>query len=65
MKKPKPTRKKPPQEEDEAQSRRFLELGSELEAAGELSPTDDGNAFERAMDRITARTRVGKTDDVP
>lgn len=48
-KKPK---RKPQPIEDEAQSKRFLDLASELEAAGELSPTEAGEAFERAMDKL-------------
>lgn len=40
--------KKPPLgDEDEAQSKRFLDLASELEAAGDLNPTDGEKAFER------------------
>ena len=41
--------KKPPPDEDEAQSKRFLDLASELEAAGDLSPTEDVEALERLM----------------
>ena len=48
----KPKRKKAPAEEDEAQSRRFMDLAHELEAAGELSPTDDGAKFENAFRKI-------------
>ena len=48
----KPKRKKAPAEEDEAQSRRFMELAHELEAAGELSPTDDGAKFESAIQKV-------------
>jgi hypothetical protein len=35
-------------DEDEAQSKRFFDLAAELEAAGDLSPTDG----ERALDRL-------------
>ena len=55
MRKPKT---KPPKVEDEAQSQRFLDLAHELEAAGELSPTEDGEAFNalmRALSRVTRR----------
>jgi len=38
--------------EDEAQSRRFLDLAHELEAAGDLSPTEGGEAFERALSKL-------------
>jgi hypothetical protein len=41
--------KKPPPDEDEAQSQRFLETARALEDAGELSPTDDGAALERLV----------------
>ncbi len=45
----KPRAKKPPTE-DEAQSRRFLEMARELEASdGGLSPTDAEKAFERLI----------------
>ncbi len=35
--------------EDEDQSRRFLDIAHELEAAGELSPAEDGRAFESLL----------------
>jgi len=41
--------KKPPPDEDEAQSQRFLDLASELEADGDLSPTEGEAAFERLV----------------
>lgn len=42
--------KKPPsRDEDPAQSKRFLDLASELEAAGDLSPTESEEAFERLV----------------
>jgi hypothetical protein len=45
-------KKKPPiPDEDLAQSQRFLDLARELEAAGELSPTEDGKAFEDLLRR--------------
>ena len=48
MAKPRKPKTRPP-DEDEAQSQRFLALAHELEAAGELSPTEDGKAFERLL----------------
>lgn len=45
-------KKKQPVDEDEAQSRRFLETAKALEDAGELSPTDEGEAFERLARRV-------------
>lgn len=45
------TKKPKPKDEDEAQSQRFLDLAKELEAAGELSPTDDGAALERLFEK--------------
>lgn len=44
-------KKPPPKDEDEEQSRRFLETAKALEDAGELSPTEDGGAFERLMSK--------------
>lgn len=46
-------KKPPPGDEDEAQSKRFLDLASELEAAGDLSPTEAEAAFERAFKKVT------------
>lgn len=43
------TPKPPPKPDDEEQSKRFLDLASELEAAGELNPTDGTTAFERVL----------------
>ncbi len=42
-------KKAPPRDEDPAQSKRFLDLASGLEAAGDLSPTEGEKAFERLM----------------
>ena len=50
-------KKKPPPVEDEAQSRRFLDLAHELEAAGELSPTDDGKALEQVIRHVLPAKR--------
>ncbi len=53
--------KKPkPKNEDEEQSRRFLETAKGLEAAGELSPTDDGSALERLMAKVAPRRPAAK-----
>lgn len=46
-------KKAPPKDEDEAQSKRFLDLATELEVAGDLSPTEGNEAFERLVDRAT------------
>jgi hypothetical protein len=43
--------KKPPPEEDEAESQRFMDLARELEAGGDLSPTEGESAFERLVGR--------------
>lgn len=43
------TKKPPPQDEDPEQSKRFLDLAKELEAAGELDPTDGEAALERLV----------------
>ena len=43
---------KPPPDEDEAQSQRFIELAHELEAKGELSPDDDGSAVDRLLRKV-------------
>jgi hypothetical protein len=44
-------KKPPPRDEDPAQSKRFLDLASELEAAGDLNPTESGEAFERLVEK--------------
>lgn len=46
------TKKPPPQDEDPEQSKRFLDLARELEAAGELDPTEAGETFDRAFRTI-------------
>lgn len=48
----KPPKKKPPKNEDPEQSQRFLDLARDLEAAGELSRTESGEAFERLVGKI-------------
>jgi hypothetical protein len=54
--------KKPPPEEDQAQSQRFLETAKALEDAGELSPTDDGGAFERLMGKVAPPRRKASNE---
>lgn len=50
--------KKPkPRTEDEEQSRRFIETAKGLEAAGELSPTEDGSALEKLMGKVVPPKR--------
>lgn len=49
--------KKPPPDEDEAQSKRFLDLARELEAAGDLSPTEGNEAFERLVGKAAPPKR--------
>jgi hypothetical protein len=58
MTKPKAATPKP-KLEDEAQSRRFVEMARELEASdGGLSPTDAEKAFERLLSKASpVRTR--------
>lgn len=49
----KPKAKKKPPTEDEAQSRRFLEMARELEASdGGLSPTDAEKAFDALLSSV-------------
>ena len=58
---PKP--KRPPGDEDPAESKRFLDLAAELEAAGDLSPTEGEAAFERLFKNAAPpRTRLRKQD---
>jgi hypothetical protein len=53
MAKPK-AKKPPPPDEDEAQSRRFIQTVQDLEAAGELNLTEG----EAALERMFARSVV-------
>lgn len=55
-------KKPPPKDEDEAQSKRFLALASELEAAGDLSPTEGEGALERLMGRAAPSKPRGRAD---
>jgi hypothetical protein len=54
--------KKPPADEDEEQSRRFIEEAERLAAAGELNLTEGEAAFERltakAMPKRTSKRDV-------
>lgn len=45
-------KRKAPTNEDEEQSKRFLETARELEAAGELNLTEDGDALDRAFGKM-------------
>jgi hypothetical protein len=52
--------KKPPApapDEDKEQSARFLETARQMQDAGELSPTEDGAAFERLMGKAAPPKR--------
>lgn len=50
-------KKPPPKDEDPEESKRFLDLANELEAAGELSRTEDGAAFERLLGKAAPPKR--------
>jgi len=50
---------KKPADEDEAQSRRFIETAKALEDAGELSPTEDGEAFEQLVGKAAPKRKPG------
>ena len=50
-------KKPPPKDEDPAQSKRFLDLASELEAAGDLNPTEGEEAFERLVRKAVPSRR--------
>lgn len=55
-------KRKTPSDEDEEQSKRFLEIARELEAAGELNLTDDG--LERTFGKLVPpRKRAGPKED--
>lgn len=53
--------KKQKTESDDQQYERFLEKVQELVDAGELSPTEAEERFERAMDRITSDSGKSST----
>lgn len=49
--------KKPPPDEDEAQSRRFIEAAQKLEADGDLNPTEGEAEFERLLEKAAPARR--------
>jgi hypothetical protein len=49
--------KKPPPDEDEAQSRRFIEDAERLTSDGDLSPTGAEEAFERLLSKAAPPKR--------
>lgn len=53
--------KKPPPDEDEPQSRRFMETARELEAAGELNLTEGEAAFDQLLQRVAASAKKPPT----
>jgi len=54
-------KKRPAGDEDEAQSKRFLDLAAELEAAGDLNLTDGEKAFERLTEKALPKRRKNGT----
>ncbi|MCC7268079.1 MAG: hypothetical protein IT546_12180 [Caulobacteraceae bacterium] len=52
-------KRKPQPVEDPDQSRRFIELAEDLEAAGDLNPT----AGEAEMDRLTRKAKDWASDE--
>ena len=44
-------------DEDEAESKRFLDLASELEAAGDLNPTEAAEKFDAVARRLLPSRR--------
>lgn len=58
--------KKPPKPqpvEDPDQSRRFLKLVADLEAAGEIDPTEADAAFERLVGKVIPPKSAGQTEE--
>lgn len=53
------TKKPPPKDEDAEQSKRFLDLASELEADGDLSPTEGEAALEHLLGKAAPPRRSG------
>jgi hypothetical protein len=45
-------KKPPPRDEDPEESKRFLALAAELEAAGDLSLTEGEEAFSRLVEKV-------------
>lgn len=54
--------KKPKNESEKEQYQRFLEKVQELVDAGELSPTEADEKFERAMERISSHNLTPPKD---
>jgi|GEM_PF-3540492 len=54
-------KKPPPKDEDPEESKRFLDLAAELEAAGDLSPTEGEEAFERLIERALPPKEKGRS----
>jgi len=55
---PKPKTPRPAKrDEDEAQSKRFLDLARDLEAAGDLNLTEGEEAFERLLRKAAPETK--------
>lgn len=52
--------KKPPPETDPIQSEKFRKAVRDIEADGELSPTEADAAFERFLNRITPPKRPAR-----
>jgi hypothetical protein len=50
-------KKPPPKDEDPEESKRFLALAAELEAAGDLSPIEGEGAFERLLEKAAPSKR--------
>jgi hypothetical protein len=50
------TKPKRTADEDEAQSRRFIDLAHELEAKGELDTSEDGQALDRLVRNAAPRS---------
>lgn len=56
-------KKRLPRDEDEAQSRRFLELAAELEAAGDLSPIGADEKVDLILKQAAPERRRPKPQD--
>jgi hypothetical protein len=50
-------KKPPPRDEDEAQSKRFLDLVRELEVGGDLSPTEAEGLFDALVEKALPEQR--------
>lgn len=56
-------KKPPPRDEDPEQSKRFLDLASELEAAGDLSPIGADEKVDLILKRAAPERRRTKPRD--